>query len=246
MAVNIPVVNAPNLYVDNLELAWASATTLTMAAGAARDSTNANDIILSSAVTINAAVNGANGLDAGSLGNNTFYAVHVIGDSFGNNDAAGMLSTSATAPVLPGGYDMFRRVGWVLTSGAAAILAFWQYGSDKTRDMYYDVGISELSGGNATAFTAINLASSVPTTAGQVRFDIAYTPAGATNVASFIPGGSSATNGIVRFGTGVAGAQVDSIMVPMELVASVPTVQYKVSAGGDALTLLCTGYVDYL
>jgi hypothetical protein len=247
MAINIPVVNAANLYVDNLQVSWVSGTALTMAAGAARDSTNVNDIVLAASTSINAAANGVNGLDTGILANSTFYAVHVIGDSSQNNDPAALLSLSATAPALPAGYDMFRRVAWVLTSGAAAILNFWQYGSDKTRDIFYDAGISELSGGNATSYAAINLASSVPVTAGEVRLDVSLTPAVAGDLASFIPGLSSATNGIVRFSAPVATvAQIDSVIVPMELVSSVPTIQYKVSAGGDALSVLCTGYIDYL
>lgn len=246
MAISLPVVNAPNLYVDGLELSWASATTLTVADGRARNSTNQNDIILDAAVTINGAVSGAiNGLDQGALANNTFYAVYIVGDSYGNNDTGAMISTDTDSPLLPGGYDMSRRIGWVLTNGSAQFLKFWQYGNDKERQYYYDVGISELAGGSSATFAAVDLATSVPPIATEVLFDVAYTPNGATDVAEFLPFGSSATNGIVRFGYGVAAAQVGMASVPCRLDAGVPKIQYKVTAG-DTLTLLTIGYKDYL
>lgn len=246
MAVETPIVNAPNLYVDNLQLSYSTTTALAMAAGRARDSSNVNDIIVSAAVTIDATVQGeVNGLDQGALANNTFYAVYAIGDSTQNNAAGGLLSTSFSAPLLPVGYDMYRRVGAVLTNGSAEILAFYQYGSDKTRQMWYDVAISELSGGSATTFTAVDLATSVPPIATNVIMQVLFTPDGATEVAEFLPFGSAASNGIVIFGTGVAGAQQGQVMVPCALDSSTPKILYKV-ASGDTLTLTTAGYYDYL
>lgn len=74
---------------------------------------------------------GANGLDTGSIVNNTitWYAVHVIFNPT-TRTVAGLYSLSATAPTLPAGYTMWARVGWVRTDGAAT--ARWmrqiQYG----------------------------------------------------------------------------------------------------------------------
>jgi hypothetical protein len=245
MTVNIPIVNAGLLYVNGLQLARASNTTLTVQAGQARDSSNVNDIIIDSAVTINGAANGFNRLDTGSLANNTWYAVYAIGDSTQNNPAGCQISANTSQPLLPDGYDMYRRIGWTLTDGSAHFLQFYQYGSDEKRNYWWDVGISELSGGAATTFTAINLLSSVPPIATNVRFDITFTPDGATELAEFRPTGSTATNGVVRFGCGVAAAQVGSIVVPCQLVTGAPSVDYKV-ASGDTLTLLTTGFDDFL
>lgn len=246
MAVETPIVNAPNLYVDNLQLSYSTTTALLMAAGQARNSSNVNDIIVSSAVTINAAVQGVvNGLDQGSLANSTFYAVYAIGDSTQNNAAGGLLSTSFSAPLLPVGYDMYRRVGAVLTDGSAQILKFYQYGSDKTRQMWYDVAISELSGGSSTSFANVDIATSVPPIATNVVMQVLFTPDGATEVAEFLPYGSAASNGIVVFGTGVAGAQQGQVMIPCALNSSAPTIKYKV-ASGDTLSLSTAGYYDYL
>src|ERR1700693_50872 len=242
---NSPIVNAGLKYVNGLGISKTAAKIISMAAGAARDSTDTNDITLSALVSINGANVGANGVDVAAIVLSSFYAVYVIGDSTDYQPVAGLLSLSATTPNLPGGYDMFRRVGWVLTDGSANILQFWQYGNGEERTYYYDVGISELSGGSSTTFAAIDVATSVPPIATEVLFDITFTPDGATEVAEFLPFGSRASNGIVRFGTGVAGAQVGSILVPCQLDSGVPKVLYKV-ASGDTLTLLTTGYKDII
>ena len=177
MSINLPIVNSSQLYAVGYELTWASATTLSLSAGRARNSTDENDIILSESVTINGAATGANGLDSGSLANATFYAVYAIDDSTGFNSVAGMISINTTSPLMPAGYDMWRRVGWVLTDGSAEFLLFWQYGNNKERMYYYDVGIAELTNGTSTSYAEIDLATSVPPIATEVLFDIAYTPA---------------------------------------------------------------------
>ncbi len=242
---NSPIVNAGIKYVNGLHIAKTAAKTMSMAAGAARDWTNTNDIILSADASINGAAVGANGVDVAALVASSMYAVYVIGDSTKYQATAGLLSLDAEQPNLPGGYDMYRRVGWILTDGSANILQFWQYGEGQDRTYYYDVGISELSAGSATSFTAIDLATSVPPIATQVIFDALYVPNGATDVAEFLPFGSTATDGNVVFGYGVAGDQRGMITIPCELDDGVPKIQYKVTAG-DTLTLLTAGYIDYL
>lgn len=246
MAIGIPVVNASNLYVDNLELSWTSDEVIAIAAGRARNSSDENDIIVESALAVSNIVSGANGLDTGTVAASTMYAVYVIGSSYDVVDPAGLLSlASSSTPTLPEDYDMYRRVGWVLTDGTSDNLLFWQYGSDQTRQYYYDVGISELAAGSSATYAEIDLATSVPPIATNVIMDVAYTPNGATDVAEFLPFGSSATNGIVRFGYGVAGAQVGQAVIPCELDSAVPKIQYKVTSG-DVITVLTMGYYDYL
>lgn len=246
MTANTPIVNAGIKYVNGLDIAKSAAKTLSVASGAARDSGNTNDIVLSSGVTINGAALGANGVDIAVLVASSMYAVYLIGDSTKYQSTAGLLSlASASAPSLPAGYDMYRRIGWILTDGSANILQFWQYGKGQERMYYYDVGISELSGGSSATFAAIDLATSVPPIATEVLFNYTFTPDGATEVAEFLPFGSSATNGMIQIGGGVAAAQVGMVTVPCRLDTGVPKIQYKV-ASGDTLTLLTAGFVDLL
>lgn len=246
MSIAIPVVNGPTLYVDNLQLTWTANATMTIAAGAARDSTNVNDITLAATATINTATVGKiNGIDAAAVAASTRYNVFIVGDSSQTNPVGGLLSTSLT-PTLPYGYDMYRRIGTVFTDGSKNLLLAWWYGNARERTMYYDVGISALSGGSSTSYANISLVASAPAVASlRVIFDIAYTANSATNTAQFLPYGSSATNGVVRYGCGVAAAQVGQITVPTGLNAGVPEVQYKV-ASSDSLTLLTTGYIETL
>lgn len=241
---NTPIVNAGLKYVNGLELAYSTTTAITMAAGAARNSSDENDIILDASVTILGTRVGANGVDLAAIAASSFYAVFVIADSTKYNDPAGLLSLSST-PSLPAGYDMYRRVGYVLTDGSSHFLKFYQYGHSSDRPMYYDVGISELSGASATTFTAVDLATSVPPISCQVIMNLLFTPDGATEVAEFLPFGSSASNGIVTFGCGVAAAQSGNVTVPCVLDSSTPKILYKV-ASGDTLTALTVGYVDSL
>lgn len=242
---NTPIVNAGVKYVNGLALTRTAAKTMTVAAGAARNSSNINDILLPALVTINGLQVGANGVDIAVLVASSMYAVYLIGDSTQYNDTAAILSLNTSAPSLPGGYDMYRRIGWVLTDSSANLLQFWQYGEGQERTYYYDVAISELSAGAATTFTAIDLATSVPPIVTDVIFKALFTPDGATEVAEFLPFGSVATSGNVVFGYGVAGAQQGMVTVPCQLDSGVPKVLYKV-ASGDTLSLSTAGFVDFM
>ena len=186
---NNPIVNAGVMYVNGLDLSRVDDANLTLAAGAARDSSNVNDIVLAAAVNLDGATVGANGLDTGAFANSTMYAVYVIGDSTSYSDVAGLISANLTQPALPSGYDMYRRIGWALTDGTADILQFWQSGEGQQRMYYYDVGISELSAGSSATYAEVDLATSVPPIDTDVFFDVLYTPNVATDIAEFLPFG---------------------------------------------------------
>lgn len=96
-------------------------TVIDVSAGSARDSTDTADLINASG-SINCATVGANGLDAGSLANSTWYYTFAIATAGGAT--ALLASTSATAPTLPATYTKFRRIGSFKTNGSAQILAF--------------------------------------------------------------------------------------------------------------------------
>ena len=246
MSVNLPIVNAPYLSVSGLEIAWASATTLTVAAGRARNSTNESDIILSAGVTMNAANNGVNGLDTGALANNTQYALYVVGDSTYNNASCVVLSANLTTlqPTLPAGYDMFRLIGYVRTSGAAAMLQGYWSGSANDRKFFYDAPIATaVTAGAAVTDTAVALGGFVPAVNGvPVYINYAMTPAAASRTLTLKPNGAtgapfqatSQVTGVVLRGTALVQAQ---------LLVGVPNIEYVWSAGGgDAVALNVAGY----
>src|ERR1700735_4457386 len=124
----------PRLYVQGLWISPASTTLLAVAPGAARDSTNSIDMVVGlqnynniinptpqfmsyqPGLLINSAVNGVNGLDAGTIAASTQYAIYLIGDSRNYKNTAAVLSlTSNPGPIMPQGYDSFRLIGFIET-----------------------------------------------------------------------------------------------------------------------------------
>lgn len=242
---NYPLTNAGELYVSGLNIVWLTATTISLSAGQARDSRNVGDIILSDDVTIDGAENGVNGLDSGALANDTLYAVWAIADSTAYNSSAGLLSTSFSEPVLPGGYDMARRVGSLLTSGAAAILDFTQVGEGRNREIWYATAVAtDIAAGNAVAFAAVDSSDSVPSTAKEILFFAELTAdAGATRTAAFRAGASSSAAGQAIISSPASTVTSVNVRVPCSGVAET---DYLVSDAAAAIDISVQGYLDVL
>lgn len=290
--VGTPMVNAGSLYMNGLGISPGATTSLiTLAAGSCRDASNQDDIVLSTAVTINGAANGANGLDTGALGASTFYYVYVIASSLSaspeididtqvstiggtalngtvltravittptysvqnNLQPAGLISLSATAPTLPLGYDMYRRVGAVLTSGASVFLPFWQDNSynGTNRKMWYDALISVKNAGAAAAFTAQSLATAVPAVAlqagnSEVTLQCDLLPNAPADFVQFRPTGSASTNGHAKMSGDVAAVHhFDQIDVVAAVSAGNASIDWMTDAA-STVQLSVAAYVDKL
>lgn len=247
MAVNNPIVNARIKYVNGLEMAWVDTTHFTVAAGAASDSTNVDDIVSSALVTNTISSVGVNGVDVAVAIASTFYAVYIIGDSTGYKTTASIISLSGVQPSLPSGYDMFRRVGWILTDGSAHVLKFWQYGHSSFRDMWYDTGIATPAITTSTTYVTQSLAAGIPpSSVVEAYLKVDFTANGATSIATFAPFGSTATVGMIVFGYGVAAAQQGMVTVPTALNSTAPSITHKETSASDALVILVAGYQDSL
>jgi hypothetical protein len=242
MSQNIALGSLPFLDVYGLQIAWASTTTLTMQSGQARDSNNAIDIVLDDAVTINSAVNGINGLDTGDLANSTWYYVFLIGSSLNYKQPAALISASAT-PLMPAGYDSYRRIGFALTDGSAHFLKFYVYGNNSLRKYYWDAVVTELSAGASTSFADVNLASSVAPTATLAHLNWAFTPATAGNIAKLRVNGSSSTTNITMTGSVAAKANTGTVLINTD---ASQVIEYIVENASDALTLYAIGFDDFI
>lgn len=132
-----------------------------IAAGKARDSTDAVDMVLAAGLTkrLDAAwAVGTNqgGLDTGAVANATYHVWKIKRSDTGVTDV--LFSLSASAPTMPTSYDYKRRIGSIIRAGAT-ILAFTQHG-----DLFYlnvpvvDVNVATL-GTSSTTYTL----ASVPT-----------------------------------------------------------------------------------
>ena len=104
------------------------ASKIDVAAGVAADSSNARLMRNNGTVVLDCGTTGANGLDSGSLANNTWYHVFLIMQADGT--VAALASTSPASPSLPGGYAYKRRIGAFRTDGSANIIAFTQIGDE--------------------------------------------------------------------------------------------------------------------
>lgn len=241
-----PIINAGLLYVNGLAIsnnATTPNTKVDVAAGQCRDSNNIVDLLLgdflsqgygtsNAATTINAAVNGANGLDTGSLGNNLFYYVYVIGDSSSKNATAAMLSLSATAPVMPFGYDSMRLIGAVKTDGSAHFLLFYGTGNGSARFYQWDapIAVTVTSSGTSATYSAMDLSTGVPASNyGSVQMYAIWDPNAAGDILNFTPSGAT---GDYVVNTAITTA-IQDLMFPIKplTVSSVPKVSYKISAG---------------
>jgi hypothetical protein len=101
---------------------------ITIGPGLCRDSTNAATIVLPSAMTKQidatwAAGNNAGGLDTGTVAASSDYYVYAIyPDDPDDDDEDLLISLSKTAPTMPSGYTLFRRVRSLRTDSSANIL----------------------------------------------------------------------------------------------------------------------------
>jgi hypothetical protein len=123
---------APRGHIDGLLLSRASVTTIGIAVGLARDSTNAANLSLGSAFTKStsawAAGTGNGGLDTGAIGASTWYKVFIIAKTDGTTDIIFTTAAVATGPLMPTGYTLFRYIGSVRTNGSSQFIAFTQIG----------------------------------------------------------------------------------------------------------------------
>lgn len=99
-------------------------TKIDISPGSARDKDQTVDIVLATGwvktVSVWAAGNGNGGLDAGSIAINTGYHVHLIYNPT-TADVDALISTSATAPVMPTGFTKRRRIGGFTTDASGFI-----------------------------------------------------------------------------------------------------------------------------
>ena len=132
-------------------------TTISVGAGSARDSTNANNIELASALRGILQSSGAwaagdnqNKLDAGARANNTWYHVFAIRKT-SDGSADILFSLSPTAPTMPGGYSGFVLIESILTDGSGNILGFLnERGRMTWKTARQDVALTSVNFGNTT------------------------------------------------------------------------------------------------
>lgn len=197
------------------------------------EDTNARPWTVSTVALIaDATVVGANGIDAGSLANTTWYSLWVIGNPL-TNTVAGLIGTSATAPTLPSGYTFKARVGWMRTDGSAHFLKTLQYG--KTARYAAVAALPSMTTGSST--TTVAVANFVPTTA--VKIALVLRSEGATTGAVSIAPNNTITAPPLRWAINANGGNdvIGEFMLEGSNV-------YYVSSGGASTGLDAYGWED--
>jgi hypothetical protein len=266
---NDPVYSLPHLYISGLNISVASTTVLAIAPGQARDSSDNIDMPVGfpnlqgntlpatlfqgymPPLFVNGAVNGANGLDAGSLIATMDYAIYLIGDSRGYNPVAAIITlTSNMLPLLPLGYDSYRLLGFIQTDSSAHFVASSTNPINMRNAIayYLSPAVSVLSGGNATTFTAIDLSTPIPTTTERdvIAFLlVTFIPSAVGDTVTFRPTaeGTPQTTGLTTIVGMAAGiAQSQYLQIICGVGSSKPEIDYKVTVSGDSVSISVVGY----
>lgn len=212
-------------------------TLLNVAAGSCLDSTGTFQLTLSSAVIINAATNGLNGLDTGTFAVSTVYKVFVVFDPVTLQAAGAMISVSAT-PLLPFGYSAYALIGYATTDASAHfLLGYWSDNDSARRTFTYDAPIIALSAGAQTSYTGVALTAFVPPVANTaVVIYSNFTANAAADIENLQ--GYNSTGDAVTIVAPVAGATAHTTqqnVVLAQLNSAAPSIKYKVSAGTVSL-----------
>jgi hypothetical protein len=238
-------------YVEGLKTSVASTTTLGLSVGGCRDSGGSQDINLNSAVVINfAKVGVVNGIDVGAIGASKLYYVFAIASSLDPNGLVypigGLVSLSAS-PLLPPGYDIFRRVGWARSGAGSTLLTIYQTGNGNVRKYKYDTMIAVLTTGTSQTLAAIDMSVAAPPLDNMnVLLHVEFTPATAGNTVKFTPFGSIATVIPGISGAVAAVKQIEQFEALSKLSTVTPTVLYINSAAACNSDIWCAGFEDVI
>lgn len=260
---NDPIYSLPHLYINGLNISIASTTVLGIAPGSCRDANNNIDIEVGYAnlqgnvlpatqfqgyipgLLINSAINGAGGLDAGSLGASLQYAIYLIADSRGYQTTAGILTlTSNPLPLMPLGYDSYRLIGFIETFSNSEFVYADHEPQNLVAGLEYILQppISVLSGGNETTFTAIDLTTSgaIPTTTLPniiVTLLVTFIPVAAGDVVTFRPTGQTTGAYWTIVGNAAGIAQSQYLVMTAGVGSSKPEIDYLVTSSSDAVSV---------
>jgi hypothetical protein len=197
-----------------------------------------------SPLVLDATVNGANGLDTGSLAASTMYAVYIIGDSRYIKPVASTLSlASNSTPLLPLGYDSYRLIGYWATDGSSHFLLGYYTGTQGSLIFKYDAPqATAITAGNATTYTAVTLTTLVPNVNNCLaNIQYAFTPGAASRTLKLQ--GANATGDAITVVGQVTSVVIEGYVdVDAQLVSGAPKINYKVANSGDAVALNVAGF----
>lgn len=156
-----------------------------------------------------------------------------------------LISLSATAPLLPYGYDMFRRIGAIATNGSSQVVPFDQRGSGKDRTMTYRASLAtDITAGSSATFAAVALTNLVPAIDAIGIFKVTFTPTGADDPVALRSGDSATDEGqSVMSGSAAGVVKIGMMYCPYSATVA-SGIDYKVTGASTAINV--QGYIDQL
>lgn len=239
--LNTPIPALSSQPISGLNITVASNTTLAVSAGNVWDSTNTFNMYTLVSTTIDATVNGLNGLDTGTFVLSTQYYVYMIGDDTLKKGTGFVLSASATAPTLPFGYGLYKLIGFARSDASVHFLPQVIIGNKEQRKLLYATPISVLSAGNAQTLTNASCAAALPVIDNLLTLlNVTFTPNVAADSVTF----SSPTGygDVPLSGSVTTVAQKAPLEVLATLVSSVPNIAYINSAATGASSASVVGF----
>jgi hypothetical protein len=237
----------PFQYVNGFKISNDATTPnsiVNISAGSALDSTGTFQVVTTTSLAVSNLISGLGGLDTGTVAASKLYALHVVFDPVTLQPTGGMLSLSATAPVLPFGYNSFSLVGYVATdSSSHFLLGYWNNNNSGTRTFFYDSPqATAVTAGAATSYTAVDLSALVPLVDGiPVWIASSFTPGAASRTFNLQPVGGTG-NAITVTGQVTAVVVTSNSLVMAKIATAKPEISYKVSNAGDAVAINVAGY----
>jgi len=233
-------------YVDGMNTS-VNGNLIDISPGTVRADDDSQMIASAATLSANPAVNGANGLDTGAVADNNWYAVMAIADSSGANPVASLLTLTPSAPTMPAGYDLKRRVGWARRESSAWVVRS-EYQRGRLRDTWWDTATAGiiLSSGSSLAWLTVTCDTRVPPTArmmiGNFRVSTSISPAAKEWATLRRESGSS---NLLSIGSSQDVLDWQFVTCVMQLT-SAQTMQYQVSDTDINLTIVALGYRDEL
>jgi hypothetical protein len=234
-------------YINGLGLsndAVAPNTILDVATGSTLDSTGTFQMSLSTATTISSAVSGLGGLDTGTITASKMYAVYLVSDPVTQQATGAMISLSLTGPLMPFGYNAYSLIGYVAVDNSSNFLkGYWTDNDSQTRTFIYDAPqATAVTAGASTAYAGVALTKFVPATADLVAIiNTSFVPAAASRVLT-MQGGNSTGSQVLVTGQVAAVVVTTQSFLMSQLVATVPTINYKVSNADSNVAVNVAGY----
>ena len=144
-------------------------------------------------ITVDIAVPGVNGLDAGSEAPSTWYYLWLIKDPAAGTEA-GLLSLSTSAPTMPGSYTKKRLIGAVYNDSGSNFVQFSQV---EKRVQYQDSQLAFPAAPLAPPFAPVPLAPTIPPIARVASISVeGVITGGAADAIVFISNSITAATGI--------------------------------------------------